>query len=199
MTSVLLIRHASHDLVGKALAGRMSGLSINAAGEREAAALATRLSAATITAIYASPQQRARETALPLAQSLRLVLSVEAGFDEIDFGRWTGRSFAELALDPEWPTWVDRRSIAQPPDGERFADVQVRAVAAIERLRIAHPDETVAVVSHGDVIKAALASFLGSSLDDLERFDIAPASVSIIAVGDGWAQVKCINCLTAGL
>ena len=199
MTSVLLIRHASHDLVGKALAGRMAGLSINAAGRREASRLATRLGNRAIAAIYVSPQPRAGETALPLAEHLGLCARIESGIDEIDFGSWTGRAFGELALDPMWPTWVDRRSIAQPPGGERFSDVQQRVVASIQRLRLAHPEETIALVSHGDVIKAALAHFLGMSLDHLERFDIEPASVSVIAVGDGWARVKCVNCQTAVL
>jgi probable phosphoglycerate mutase len=196
---VLLIRHATHDLVGKALAGRMTGLSINAAGEREASALATRLATAAIAAIYVSPQPRARETALPLAERVGLSPRVETGIDEIDFGSWTGRAFTELTDDPAWPVWVERRSIAQPPGGERFEDVQRRVVAAIERLRHAHPDETIALVSHGDLIKAALAHFLGMSLDNLERFDIEPASVSVVALGEGWAQVKRINCLTAVL
>jgi probable phosphoglycerate mutase len=193
VTTFLLVRHATHDLVGKALAGRLPGVSINAVGVGEAAELATRLADARLSGIYSSPQPRARETARPLAARLGLGVEIEEGFDEIDFGQWTGRAFTALADDATWPVWVERRSLAQPPGGERFADVQRRAVAAIDRLRRAHPDKVIALFSHGDVIKAALAHVLGLSLDHLERFDIAPASVSVIAAGDGWAQVKLIN------
>jgi probable phosphomutase (TIGR03848 family) len=193
VTTLLLIRHASHALVGKALAGRMDGVRLDERGRRQADVLAERLATSEIQAIYTSPRERTVQTATPLAQRLGLELSMEAAFDEIDFGDWTGKTFAELAGEPSWPVWVDRRSVAQPPNGEPFVDVQRRALDGIHRLRAAHPEHTVAIFSHGDVIKSVLAHFLGIGLDHLERFDVAPASVSIVAAGDGWAQVKLIN------
>ncbi|MDB5905304.1 MAG: hypothetical protein JWM26_4182 [Betaproteobacteria bacterium] len=197
MTTLLLVRHASHALVGKALAGRSEGVRLDERGRRQADLLSQRLAAWSITAVYTSPRERAAETATPLARRLGLDLRIDRAFDEIDFGDWTGKSFDELAHDPAWPLWVDRRSVAQPPNGERFADVQRRALEGIDRLRGKHADETIAIFSHGDVIKSMLAHFLGISLDHLERFDLAPASVSIVAAGDGWAQVKLINDTTA--
>jgi len=88
---------------------------------------------------------------------------------------------------------VLRRSEARAPGGESILEAQRRVVDLITRLRVAHEGEIVALVSHGDVIKAALAHFLRISLDELERFDIAPASVSAIQVGEDWAQVKLVN------
>jgi probable phosphoglycerate mutase len=193
VTTLLLIRHASHALVGKALAGRKDGVRLDGRGRRQADALAERLATTPIAAVYTSPRERAVETATPLAQRLALALRIDGAFDEIDFGEWTGKSFDELAREPAWPLWVDRRSVAQPPHGERFADVQRRALEGIERLRERHANETIAIYSHGDVIKSVLAHFLGVSLDHLERFDVAPASVSIVAAGAGWAQVRRIN------
>jgi probable phosphomutase (TIGR03848 family) len=193
VTTLLLIRHASHALVGKALAGRAHGVRLDERGRRQAGVLAERLAASGIKAVYTSPRERAVETATPLAQRLALEVRIEAAFDEIDFGDWTGKTFAELAREPTWPLWVDRRSVAQPPSGERFADVQRRALGGIDRLRAQHADEAIAIFSHGDVIKSVLAHFLGISLDHLERFDVAPASVSILAAGDRWAQVKLVN------
>jgi probable phosphomutase (TIGR03848 family) len=197
VTALLLVRHASHALVGKALAGRSEGVRLDERGRRQADLLSQRLAAWSIAAVYTSPRERAVETATPVARRLGLALRVDSAFDEIDFGDWTGRTFSELAHDPAWPLWVDRRSVAQPPNGEHFADVQRRAVDGIDRLRARHPEETVAVFSHGDVIKSVLAHFLGMTLDHLERFDLAPASVSLVAAGDGWAQVKLINDTTA--
>ena len=195
-TTLLLIRHAAHDLLGKAVAGRASGLSLNAHGREEALQLAERLSTAPIAAVYSGPLERVRETAAPLAQRLGLTPRVDAGLHEIDFGAWTGRTFAELDADAMWPVWVNRRSEAHPPGGETIPAVQRRIIDTIERLRRAHGAEMVALVSHGDVIKAALAAYLGMSLDGLERFDIAPASVSILACGDGWSKVTQLNGLS---
>ena len=192
---LLLVRHAAHDLAGRALAGRMPGLSINAQGREQAQALASGLSSEGIAAIYSSPQPRARETVAPLAARLGLAVEIAPEFDEIDFGDWTGRSFDEVRdHDPAaWQRWVDRRSTATPPGGEAFADMQRRALAGVERLQGLHPEQTVLVASHGDVIKAVLAGVLGLSLDHLERFDIACASLSVLQAGSGWAQVERIN------
>ena len=193
MTRFLLVRHASHGLLGGALAGRLQGVALDERGRTEAKELAQRLAHLPIAAIYASPQHRARETAAPLAEKLGLDVRVESAIDEIDFGDWTGKRFDELESEPHWRAWVDTRSVAQPPNGERFVDVRQRMISGMQRLRAAHPDQTVALVSHGDVIKAALAHVMRISLDDLERFDLAPASVSVIAAGEGWARVELVN------
>jgi broad specificity phosphatase PhoE len=193
MSTFLLLRHAAHDWLAKGIAGRLPGVSLNAQGREQARAVAAWLATAGVDAIYSSPQARALETVAPLAERLGLPALVSDSFDEIDFGRWMGQSFEQLARDPDWDGWVNRRGSATPPGGEPFAGVQRRALDGLERLAIAHPGQRVLVASHGDVIKAVLASFLGSSLDQLERFEIAPASVSVVATGPGWSKVHLVN------
>jgi broad specificity phosphatase PhoE len=194
MTHVLLLRHASHDWLSRGIAGRLPCVGLNAQGQREAGELAARLRATAIDAVYCSPQQRARETVAPLAHERRLAVRREDAFDEIDFGEWTGLSFARLRADEvRWRQWIEQRSIAAPPGGESFAQVQQRAMAGIDRLARLHPAGSVLVVSHGDVIKAVLADILGLSLDHMERFEIAPSSLSAVAIGPGWRQVKLVN------
>lgn len=194
MTTFLLVRHAAHDWLGRGLAGRLPGVSLNADGRRQAEALVGRLAAVPLAAVCSSPQQRTLETARPLASARGLQVQVEPGFDEVDFGHWTGCSFDALRAQGEaWRHWCERRGSAQPPGGEPFAGVPLRALAAMDRLRARHPEGQVAVLSHGDVIKAVLAACLGMSLDDLERLEIAPASVSIVAMGEGWRQVRLVN------
>jgi broad specificity phosphatase PhoE len=200
VTRLLLVRHAAHDWLGRGIPGRMAGVSINDEGRLQAQALAQRLAGAAIDAIYSSPQQRTRETVAPLAARLALPVEIAAEFDEIDFGDWTGRQFSELEREDAalWHHWIEQRSTAQPPGGEAFGRVAQRAMAGLERLRQLHPDRTVLVLSHGDVIKAALASCLGMSLDQLERFDIDPASMSVLAsAGDGW-KVRLVNQVLTG-
>jgi broad specificity phosphatase PhoE len=193
VTTILLIRHASHDLLGNTLAGRMPGVTLNRKGRAEAERLAERLAHARIGSIHVSPRERARETAAPIAARLNLEPLVCGDLDEIEFGSWTGRAYPALAGDPAWALWVERRSAACPPAGESILAAQRRIVQCIARLCEECSDGTLALVSHGDLIKAALAHFLASSLDQLERFDIAPASVSVVAAGKGWAQVRLVN------
>jgi probable phosphoglycerate mutase len=197
VTTFLLVRHAAHDWLGRGLAGRMGDVSLNAQGWLQAEALVARLEGRPLHAIYSSPQPRATQTVAPLAGHRRLKVQVMPAFDEIDFGQWTGREFAALEGDPQWREWNERRGSARPPGGEAFADTQQRAVHGIEQLRVRHPERTVLVASHGDVIKAILATALGMSLDLLERFEVAPASVSVLEAGEGWVQVKLVNSLEA--
>jgi broad specificity phosphatase PhoE len=194
VTTFLLARHAAHDWLGRGFAGRMPGVTLNDKGREQAQELVRRLENVPLAAIYCSPQQRTQETARPLSEARGLPIAIDAAFDEIDFGDWTGRTFDQVKQQAEaWTAWVDRRATAQPPGGERFAEVPVRASAGLRRLSIAHPDQHVLVVSHGDVLKAIVAACLGVSLDHLERFDIAPASVTLLAMGEGWQQLRLLN------
>jgi probable phosphoglycerate mutase len=195
MTRLLLACHGHHDWVGRGIAGRLPQVHLSEAGQQEALALAIRLSREPLQAIYSSPQPRTRETAAPLAAALGLPVQPAPEFDEGDFGDWQGESFEQLERDHRdaWRHWVERRATSTPPGGEPFAEVQRRAVGGVERLCAAHPQGSVVVFSHGDVIKAVVAHYLGLSLDELERFDIAPASVTIILRGDGWAQLKLLS------
>ena len=192
-TVLLLVRHATNDFVGRAIAGRAPGVHLNEEGKRQAHGLAERLGTIPIAAIYTSPLERTRETAEPLAARLNITPRALDKLHEIDCGDWTGKTFPELDREREWQLWVTQRTQARPPGGESIIEVQRRAVDAIAQLRAEHEGETVVLVSHGDVIKAALAHFLRISLDDLETFDIAPASVSAIQAGVDWAQVKLVN------
>ncbi|HVE54500.1 MAG TPA: histidine phosphatase family protein [Ramlibacter sp.] len=193
MTTFLLVRHAAHDWLGRGFAGRLPGVSLNAEGQRQAAALVDRLAAFPLDAIHSSPQQRTRETAEPIAAARGLPVRVEPGVDEIDFGAWTGRTFDEVRGDPAWTPWVERRGSARPPGGERFADVPRRAMEALQRLAQGHPQGHVLVVSHADVLKAVVAQVLGFPLDRLEQFDIAPASLTLLELGAGWQKLRLLN------
>jgi broad specificity phosphatase PhoE len=197
-TTFLLVRHAAHDWLGRGLAGRLPGVELNAAGQQQAQELVARLQQVPLDAIYCSPQPRTRQTAQPLAAARELPIHVHADFDEVDFGEWMGRSFDELSADREvWAQWVDRRGSARPPGGEAFEQVPRRALSGLHRLRAEHPGRHVAVFSHGDVIKAVVASCLGMSLDHLERFEITPASVTVLALGADWSQLKLLNAQAA--
>jgi broad specificity phosphatase PhoE len=134
MTKFLLIRHAAHDLLGKVLAGRAPGVHLNAQGKLEAERLADRLAVLSISAIYTGPLERARETAEPLSNRLRLQLSLAPAFDEIEFGSWTMLPLSDLEQRPDWKAWNEYRDRSAPPQGESIRAVQNRASKELERL-----------------------------------------------------------------
>lgn len=191
MTALLWIRHASHDLLGIRVAGRMAGVSLNDRGSSEARRLGTWLAGARIDRLHTSPLERCLETAAAIGNAIGCEPRVLADLTEIDYGAWTGRPFGDLVDDPGWTRFHTRRSEARIPGGESMREAQERAVSAAERLCRDHPGETVALVSHGDVIKSVLAHALGADLDHLHRFDIDPASVStLVREPHGWRVVS---------
>jgi broad specificity phosphatase PhoE len=72
-------------------------------------------------------------------------------------------------------------------------EAQARVIGAMEKLRSIHHDEAVVLVSHGDVIKAALLYYFGLPIDAYQRFDIDPASISTVVVGDWGSKILCLN------
>jgi probable phosphomutase (TIGR03848 family) len=193
MTTFLLIRHAEYAGIGTALIGRTPGIRLDERGQAQAQALAERLSGLPIRAIYTSPLERARETALPLGEHLGLQVRVCWELNEINFGEWQGRTFAELGDQPRWQQWNAFRSGGAPPGGETMLAAQARMVQAIAACREHHPHAAVALVSHSDMIKAALTYFLGMPLDLLGRLEIAPASVSALQIDDYGARLLLLN------
>lgn len=193
MTQLLLIRHGQTDWVGDRLAGLTPGIPLNAAGRAEASALAARLSDTPIGAVYTSPLDRTRETAGYVARPRGLDVQLLPGVGEVDFGRWTGCKLADLRKDPLWRTVITQPSAMRFPGGERLRDAQARALAAVEEVCAGHNGETVAIVSHADVIKSVVAHFAGVHFDHFQRITISTASVSILQFAPEGASVVLVN------
>ena len=193
-TLVLLVRHGKTPTTGTSLPGRAKGLHLAPEGHKQAADAAKRIARLrNVAAVYASPLERTRETAAPSAAALGLRVRVEPGLLECDFGDWTGRELKELFKLPEWTTVQRYPSGFRFPNGESFAEMQLRIVSTIDRLRAAHPGKTVVAVSHADPIKAALASAIGTHLDLFQRIVVSPCSVSAVLYGTGGPIVLATN------
>jgi probable phosphoglycerate mutase len=192
-TTVFLVRHGTHDQLGKTLSGRMDGVSLSDLGRREAEALAARLRGEGLETVYASPLQRTRETAAPIAAAAGAPLRFEDDLLEVDFGPWSGKAFEELSCDPAWAVWQRDRGVARPPGGETMVDVQARLRRWLDRARAEHPEGRIAAVTHAEVIKALVAYTLGFSLDQHSRLEVSPASLTTIVAGDWGMKVMAVN------
>lgn len=181
------------DAIGHSFTGRLPGVTLNSEGVAQAKQLGRRLNAAGIRKIYSSPSTRALETANSLGQTLGLEVIEEPCFSEIEVGEWSGQLFEDLNARPDFRLFNSVRSLSRPPGGEMMIEVQGRVVGRLLQLAQQHDGETVAVVSHSDVIKAALAYFLGTPLDLAYRLEIGLCSHSILRLGSGTAHVIAIN------
>ena len=183
MKRLLLLRHATTEQTGKRLSGWTPGVHLGQQGLEEARALAERLAPLEIHAVYSSPLERCTETAAAVAEPHGLKVETIEDLGEVRYGDWTGKELKELAKTSLWRLVQFHPSGARFPEGESIHEMQTRAVLACERLRAAHPGETVAVCSHADVIKAVVAHYLGTHLDLFQRLVVGTASLTALGFG----------------
>ena len=191
----LLIRHAAHVDLDRRLSGRSPGIALSDVGERQAAWLGIMLGEEAIDAIIASPLDRTRATGAAIAAALpgTVPLSSDEALIEIDMGDWTGHALDTFGDDPAWRAWNDHRASTRIPGGETMAEAQARIVTRLDELARDRDGESIVVVTHADMIRGVVAHVLGLGLDDLQRFDIDPASVTRIVWGDWGARLMSLN------
>jgi probable phosphomutase (TIGR03848 family) len=184
VTTVLLVRHGLTATTGHVLTGWMPGIPLDDRGQAQAAALAARLIPLPLDAIVSSPLERCQQTAAAIAAArdgLEVLTDDRVG--ECRYGDWTGKPLKKLAQEPLWRVVQAHPSaVTFPgPDGESMPDMQHRAVAAVREWNARlGPDATYLVCSHGDVIKAIVADSLGLHLDQCQRIQADPCSLTVI-------------------
>lgn len=195
MTILLLIRHGDNDhLRRNILYGNMPGVHLNETGRRQAEALNASLKTIPLKGLYSSPLERALETAGPLADRTGLPVQVVPQLTDPDIGAWTGRPLKELRRLQAWKVIQNRPSQFRFPGGESFPEVQLRIVAALDRIAAAHrKNDRVAVIFHADPIKLAVAHYLGVPLDHFQRLSVDTASITILQLIPSGCQLTALN------
>jgi len=193
-TTVLFIRHGENEWTqSHRLAGRAPNIHLNDTGREQARALGQRLAGTRLDAIYASPLERTLETAQAIANHHKVEVQPTPEFLEADYGRWTGKKIVKLAQKKSWRVVQHYPTGASFPDGETMFEMQARFVAAINRLVKAHPEQTIAIVGHADLIKAAVAHYLGVHFDLFQRLTISTASITTVLFSALGPRVVCVN------
>ncbi|MGH7322235.1 MAG: MSMEG_4193 family putative phosphomutase [Candidatus Rokuibacteriota bacterium] len=191
---MLLVRHGETATTGVTLSGQAPGLHLADTGHRQAEALAERIGRLkTVAAVYASPLERAQETAAPIAKTRNLEVRMDAGLADGDFGQWTGMELRQLHKKPEWKLVQRHPSGFRFPGGESFTEMQARMTSTLGRLVASHPGETIVAVSHADPIRVAVAHALGAPLDLFQRVVVSTGSVTAIAYGFNGPVVLTVN------
>ncbi len=180
-SKVLFIRHGQTDFNTE---GRLQGampVPINDCGIQQSQALAQHLRRMPIDAIYASPRQRAKETAQIIAETLQLPLIQDERLAEIAFGIFEGYTFAEVKqrFPDNYVKWQSGYRPYRVPNGESRLDVQQRMSSAWDDIVNAPDQKTVAIVGHSSALMILLASMfailpakrvLNTSVTTLERY-----------------------------
>ena len=202
-THLILVRHGKTTTTGSILPGRTPGLFLSDEGISQAQAVANDLASQLLSSkdktpeihLFASPLERTQQTAEPIAEALGVPTQTLEDIIEADFGDWTGQELAELRKLPEWKQVQETPSTFRFPGGESFVEMQDRIITGLVRIKDEHPGATLICVAHADVIKCAMAHFLGMGLDDFQRLFISPCSVSEILFTDTGHMITTMNSL----
>ncbi|GAA4896568.1 MSMEG_4193 family putative phosphomutase [Streptomonospora salina] len=184
VATLLLVRHGLTASTGATLTGRSPGVHLDERGRAQADGLARRLGGLDLDAVVSSPLERCQETAGAIAAAAGREVTTDERFVEVDYGSWTGRRLGDLAGEPLWRTVQAHPSAARFPDGESLSAMSARAVAAVrewnDRLTAGAAGPVYVVCSHGDVIKAITADALGLHLDQFQRVQADPCSLTAV-------------------
>lgn len=193
MTHLLLIRHGRADAKKNRLYGTTPGIHLSDEGREQATRVAARLSSVKLAAVYSSPFERCLETAEAVAAGRDVVVKTLSDLGEVDYGEWTGRTFAALRRTVLWRQVHRLPSSVRFPGGESLQEVRDRGVRALEEIAAQHRNGVVAVVTHGDVIRLVLAHYAGIHIDLFHRLVADPASVTAVALSDGPPRILRVN------
>ena len=191
MPLLLLIRHGENDYVKTSkMAGRLPGVHLNERGLQQADALKDALANVPLKAVYASPLERAVETAEPIAKAHNLEVQLHPDLMDTDIGSWQGRSWKVLRRTKKWKLVQGAPSRFTFPDGESFMQAQTRLASCLDEVAASHkPKDIVAVVFHADPIKLVIAHYLGMPLDNFQRLGCDTGSMTSIYLGKSSAHI----------
>jgi broad specificity phosphatase PhoE len=153
MARLLLVRHGQSVWNAESRWQGWADPPLSDLGESQAAALASKVAPAAFQAVVSSDLERARRTAVIVAEALGLAVGEEPGLRERDVGAWSGvtTSAIEKRWSAEMVAWRSGR-LAAPPDGESDDTMAARVLPALGRL-LDRPEDALLVITHGGVIR----------------------------------------------
>lgn len=194
MTTLLLIRHGENDYTGKRLIGRLPGVHLNQRGREEAQSVADLLKTQPLAAIYSSPLERALETAEPLSRNLSLNVKPNTGLMEVDFGDWQGLTATQMRRRKLYLLIQEKPSLVRFPNGESYSEAQQRIMRALLEIASTHAvDASIACFSHCDIIRLAVAGFIGLPLDAFQRLTVQTGSLTVVELDHGMGSLRMLN------
>jgi len=189
-STVYLVRHGHAASVGDWIAGWTPGIHLDELGRAQARAAARQLSEVRLKAIYTSPLERCYETAQIIADVHNAPVRIDHRFGEFDWGDWTGRPLDALRNDPQFEAFNRVRSRAAAPGGETAVDAQHRMVCGIAEITRRHVGQPLAIVSHADMIRYALAYYREVCLDGVLEIDVEPGEVFEVCIESGTSALR---------
>jgi broad specificity phosphatase PhoE len=193
VTTILLARHGESDWNRDRRWQGHADRPLTDLGREQARALADRLAVTELDAVYSSDLERARETAVIVAEPHQLSVRELSDLREVDVGSWSGLTRAEA--EERYPNAFRRWTKGEEgwDDGETYEQLSERVVGALQTIAARHPRDRVLLVAHGGSIRAVHAAALGVDVHEYRRIQrVEPnATLSAVCVEDGRLTELC--------
>jgi probable phosphoglycerate mutase len=197
-TTFLIVRHGeTHWNVAGRLQGHLDS-PLTPVGRAQADAVAQRLAAERLDALYTSDLGRARDTAAPIERATGRTALREPGVRERCYGIFESLTWGEI--EAQYPREFARLASRDPaygvPEGESALAFRDRVLAALAGIAARHPGERVGVVTHGGVLGALYRVATGLAFDAPRDYALANAGLNRFAwrdaslVLEAWGDVS---------
>ncbi|PIE42783.1 MAG: hypothetical protein CSA50_08740 [Gammaproteobacteria bacterium] len=126
-----------------------------------------------ITKVISSPLQRACRYAREFALANKLLCETDTCWSEYHFGDWDGLDYQQIARQypKEYASFLANPIKKMPPNAEKLVDFHSRVIRGIYQIVEKHPEQKLLIVTHGGVIRCAVAWCLG--LDFTNQHELA--------------------------
>ncbi len=194
MSRLILVRHGQTEWNRVERFRGHIDLPLNETGIWQAEQAAKTIAAkCRVAAVYSGPLSRATRTAEAIGRAVGAAVQVIPALDDFSYGEWEGKSPEEVAAAyPDlYRLWQAQPDMASIPGGESLAGLRERAALAVEEVAVAHPAETVVMVSHRMVCKVLVCYLLGLENSHLSRVELDTASISLFEKREpGWTALQ---------
>lgn len=195
MITLYLVRHGQTDWnVSHRFQGQ-SDIHLTEKGRIQAQAIAQRLAAEEIHAIYASDLSRAWDTAEAIASHHNIEVIATPNLREASFGQWEGLTYDEIQQrDPEAvKAWHEDIGNFSPPEGETLHQLADRVTAAYVNIAANHQDQTVLAVAHGGSLQMLICILLELTPEHFWQFNLDHCSLSKVLMYEEKAILNLLN------
>lgn len=189
---VHLVRHGRVENPQKVVYGRQPGWHLSTVGRAEAEAAAERLRERRIARVYASPLERARETAETIAAACGCPVEVRDELLEAALCEpWVGQRWSDVRKRHVrgWMRYLMRpHEIRDVP--ETLDAMASRMAGAVRRIAEENPDGEAVAISHGDPIKSPVLALTGGNLRQLHRTPVRTGGMVTLAFTPAGVEVR---------
>ena len=197
MATIILLRHGHSAANAKnLLTGRLPGIGLSTKGATQARDLVGRIDM-PIEFVQISPIERCHLTLAPWLKSkgssTLKKLEINDGLNEIDFGRWSGKSLTSLRRQPLWKSVQRTPAQVTFPDGESFRKASNRSFKVVNEILEKGGKSTHLLVTHADIIKLLTARMMGLGINDFQQIQISPASFTIFSGDSEGTNMVTVN------